>query len=78
MVGMLIAQIPACVIHAPGSRLGYLTAKRYAGRCMKRHENTLRIGTFWHQIGGDRYDFGWLKFHFDLEREGYSILSLSN
>jgi hypothetical protein len=23
-----------------------------AGRCTKRHENVLRIGTFWHQIGG--------------------------
>ena len=45
---------------------------------MKRHENALRIGTFWHQIGGDRYDFGWLIFHFDQEREGYPVLSLSN
>jgi hypothetical protein len=28
-----------------------------AGRCMKRHENALRIGTFWHQLGGRSLPF---------------------
>jgi hypothetical protein len=34
-VGMLIAepaQIPACVIHTPGSHLAYLTTKRSLGQ----------------------------------------------
>ena len=42
---------------------------------MKRHENALRIGTFWHQLAVDNITiFGWLICHFDQKRENCPVL----
>jgi hypothetical protein len=63
-----IGMVPRSAFGVSSREPGVRTAVVASESTQKRHENALRIGTFWHQIGGDRYDFGWLIFRFDQER----------